>query len=437
MEPSLRRSTGLASEPVTEYLVESRDATIDLSSDGQRELAAVGQRLARGTTRFGEVDPESTASLVSCIPLGGTKCRVRVRNAVGVLAIPGARLEVAPKIPQQHLLYLLERANLVPAIDRAPTEVDLADALYPLIARWFVNAIERTLRDGLARDYRPKTDLLSSVRGRIHPLPTARRFYRGDLSVMVDYEEFDFDTSLNRILRHGATLVVASPALPKELRRRARRAVAQMEDAGPLRHLDLAATWDRRTAHYADALTLARQLISGEGRSLSGVGRRAWSFLIPTPKPLQEAITTLLRTRLRPLWVGPRKLPLAPSKHTLNPDVVFGSDQALADVKYKLADPDWERADLYEVVAFATGFGIDRAAVLGFARPGSKSPGDLQVGGVSVKYIPWVADPEVDPDESATNFSDAVAGWLGVAAAHSFDTPAPAATGVVGSGTAA
>jgi 5-methylcytosine-specific restriction endonuclease McrBC regulatory subunit McrC len=41
------------------------------------------------------------------------------------------------------------------------------------------------------------------------------------------------------------------------------------------------------------------------------------------------------------------------SKLTLNPDIRFWNDRAVADVKYKVGDGEWQREDLYQALAFA------------------------------------------------------------------------------------
>jgi hypothetical protein len=105
-------------------------------------------------------------------------------------------------------------------------------------------------------------------------------------------------------------------------------------------------------------------------------------------------------------------LKLTPTQLTLNPDLVFDDGSEVGDVKYKVNQPSWRRSDLYEVVAFATGFGAARAAIVGFGPSGSAEPPSLAVGAVAVRHFSWPSDPTVPPAEAAGVLCDALAGWL-------------------------
>lgn len=41
---------------------------------------------------------------------------------------------------------------------------------------------------------------------------------------------------------------------------------------------------------------------------------------------------------------------------SFTPDIVFGSGEIVADIKYKIIGADWTRSDLYQIVAFGTAF---------------------------------------------------------------------------------
>jgi 5-methylcytosine-specific restriction enzyme subunit McrC len=97
----------------------------------------------------------------------------------------------------------------------------------------------------------------------------------------------------------------------------------------------------------------------------------------------------------------------------LNPDLVFEGGMAIGDVKYKVAVADWGRSDLYQVVAFATGFQSDAACIVGFREsPAQQLPPPLQVGNVSVRYIAWSVDEGQSPAESGDALIAEVNAWL-------------------------
>jgi hypothetical protein len=96
------------------------------------------------------------------------------------------------------------------------------------------------------------------------------------------------------------------------------------------------------------------------------------------------------------------------------PDLVLIGGQIVADIKYKLLGEDWNRADLYQIIAFGTAFQSANAAVLGFRHASDgKRPRSLVVGPLAVRAICWPADPALSAESAATQFSDEVRSWLG------------------------
>jgi 5-methylcytosine-specific restriction enzyme subunit McrC len=120
----------------------------------------------------------------------------------------------------------------------------------------------------------------------------------------------------------------------------------------------------------------------------------------------------LLADRLGParVWKG-RQLP--GSTLTFNPDLVFDGGQAIGDVKYKLSRGGWDRADLYEIIAFAEAYRASQGLILRFRQPGVPALADLTVGAKTVHEVAWMADASVDPVDAANGVADDVAHWLG------------------------
>ena len=293
------RSTGpLSAEPRIETITESKWSAIALDSAEEALLESAGKVLARGTDRYGAEQPDAQASLVQVRRTDETSAEVRILDAVGLIATPTLQLNVRPKIPVGHLLHILQAANVVPRLASGEGVMEHIEDLAVLISHWFVTALERVLEEGLARDYRHHRDKLTAVRGRILPLDTARLFYRGRVAVVAEYEEYDFDTPLNRTMLHVARIVAAAPVFPQTLRRRALRASRRINGVGWLQRADATAEVDRRTIYYSDALSLARQIMAATGRTLAAGDRRSWTFLFRTPTPVEAGIRTLVAESL-------------------------------------------------------------------------------------------------------------------------------------------
>ena len=224
-------------------VTESQSAVLTLTDDEAKGLIRSGRRLASDSSWWGVTDDEEgperrQRSVIRCERDSGDRWRVRVSDAVGLVAVGDLLIEVQPKIPQAHLLYLMEKGGHIPRLgeDRARAGDDRS--LWDLVARWFLTEIERVLRRDLMRAYENHCDELKLIRGRVDPARTARSFYTGRIEFACEYDEFTIDNPLNRTLRAAARAVGGSPLLPWSERTRALGALARMEDVGPLRSGD-------------------------------------------------------------------------------------------------------------------------------------------------------------------------------------------------------
>jgi 5-methylcytosine-specific restriction endonuclease McrBC regulatory subunit McrC len=284
--------------------------------------------------------------------------------------------------------------------------------LFELIARWFLSSTEQLLRLGLIRDYELEHQEHPAVRGRLEPLKTATLYYSGRLAFDCEYEDFTYNTPLNRLIRAAAQAVMASPLLPQPIRARAMRVAARVEEADDLRPGDIRVDVDRRAAHYRDPVLLARTIIQSLGRTPLAGGHIGWAFLIRTPETVEEALRRLLAEALPRGLVHKTGLRLTGTALTFNPDLVFSAPSAVGDVKYKLSSGEWSRADLYQLVAFATGFRVGHALLVRFRDAAVPTCRDLTVGGVRASERTWPADPLIPAPTAAAQFVSGVRDWI-------------------------
>lgn len=405
-------------------LEESREDLLDLTPDQAADLRAVAKKLVStkqwwgdDTAADGATETTATRSPIRCLDAGNGRYRVTVYNAVGLIALRDLQLAIQPKIPQEHLLYLFAQSGEFPRLDTLPAHGASGAHLWDLLAYWYVTAAEKVLQAELIRDYHLVGEELPVIRGRTIPIAATAAVYRGRLSFACEFDDFSVDTPLNRTLKAAATLV-ASHTLYPDTRRRARTLVARMEDVGSFQFADLYTSLDRRTRHYADAFTLARHILSHQARLLAGGDTLAWTFLIPTPNLVEAALLRILHDHLAPLWsVEKRGRQLPNSTLTFNPDLVFSrsgnsTTAAIGDVKYKLATIDWNRADLYQLIAFATAFSAPTAALITFRNPQTAPLPPLQVGPIQVTELSWPADEAISPADAARLLTERTALWL-------------------------
>lgn len=400
-------------------LTESQESVLTLSPDQAEQLRAVASRL--GTAQSSnDLEDNGSGSVLTVRPVGGSRWSVRVNEAVGVIAIDGVTLLVRPKIPQAHLMYLLERGGYVPRLDRAPAALNDGGDLWRILCLWFLREAEALLRRGLARDYREKHESLSVVRGRIRPVQTVVQTLRGRPSFDCTFEEFDEDTPLNRIVLAAAKAVSGSTPLERSERRRGYAVAQAMLGVGALRHGDLRTTTTRATADYAGPLALARLILSATGPDFQIGEERAWSFLIRTPEVVEEGVRSVLNEHWRGSADSVRKasVRLPPTTLTLTPDLVFAPSGLVGDVKYRVGDGKWHRPHLYQATTFATALGSRAALVIAFATSHQEPAPRLYVGPVALSSIYWDARPGTPPAEAGLSLAEKVHSWvLGEAAA--------------------
>ena len=97
---------------------------------------------------------------------------------------------------------------------------------------------------------------------------------------------------------------------------------------------------------------------------------------------------------------------------TLTPDIVVEDGLAVADVKYKLAKNNWNKADFNQVVTFATGYRTKFGAMVDFRTPATAALQDVPVGDITVAQLTWPADTEIVPDQAASTLASSFSIWL-------------------------
>jgi hypothetical protein len=91
----------------------------------------------------------------------------------------------------------------------------------------------------------------------------------------------------------------------------------------------------------------------------------------------------------------------------------FADGAAVGDVKYRYLGRDWDRSTFNQAVTFATGFGADRCAVIGFTgRAADALPRPVKIGPVSAEAFSWAADQATDPEESLGLLVESCRRWL-------------------------
>jgi hypothetical protein len=398
--------------PISFELIESKEQVLALTEEAAMNLRRVGRELASKTEWWG-ADPETPSperTVIEAEPAGSGLWRIQVRDAVGVIVLRDVQLHIRPKIPAEHFLYLARRSDKLPRT-AGYEGTGSSGPLWELVTLWFLDAAEQLLRRGLIRDYAAVRETLGTIRGHVDVQSAAHRYYSGALLFDCSFDDHVEDNAPNRLMKAAAAYIAASP-LPDSIRRRARRILVRLDAVGDLSDFDKRWMPDRRTEYYRIPITLARHVLRTMGRSLSSGADIVWTFLIRTPELIEDGIRAVLEESLGVDVVTKTRIQLRGSSMTFNPDLRFWGSHAVADVKYKLTAGEWNRSDLYQVLAFAASLRCLRSAVINFTLvSGIPVLSPLTVGEHRVTTISWPAG-ERDPARAARLFTGSVEEWL-------------------------
>lgn len=400
----MTRHVSLRESEAVELVLDDRQATA---------LAVAGRRLASNKQWWGSSETTEERSVIHCSRIATNRWAVRVIDAVGIIAAGDLQIEVKPKIPVDHFLYLLNMSGWFPRLDHQQIRAAQGLSLWDMVARWFLSETELLLRRGLLRDYQEAREWLGTVRGRIHATSTACALASGRLEADCVFEEFDTDTALNRILKESTRLVSSSSTLTWSDRRRAVAITTTLASIGRLRPDDLGTVVDRHSRSYASSIALGKHIIAGQGRTIESGPDVAWTFLIRTPELIEEGVRQVLRRELigrREVVKQGRQIP--GSNLTFNPDLLFDGGMATGDVKYKWLGREWKRNDLYQAIAFAVAFETDLAALGGFRAAPLPEPRRVTIGDIEVREFEWIANSDISPEEAGRMLASSIDSWL-------------------------
>lgn len=337
---------------------------------------------------------------------------VRASDYVGVIAVDGITITIAPKIDLMHFLYIISRATGWDILrEKESRQLDLSSqphSFLEVVATWFLDQVARLIPKRLLSDYRRTEDFTAFVRGSVDPRRTTDAWLRGELLVYNSFDVFDVDTPQNRLLKEALRVTSLFPNLPAAVSRRARGLYSLLDDVGFYQPSDSRAPTDRRylSMGFAPALGLARRLISNRGYRSTQSDQYTQPFLLKTFELIETGIRTILATGFRDSHAIDKSTIFYQDQKKAAPDLVFTAKRtnarvATGDVKYKFADSwDSHRVDLYQATYFATAARVRAGCTIYFSeqplRPDiSEFPGDI-----SLRQLYWNCASNTSPRDS-------------------------------------
>jgi 5-methylcytosine-specific restriction enzyme subunit McrC len=322
---------------------------------------------------------------------------LRIHQYVGVVRTRGLQLEILPKLeglrePAQVRQSLLAMLAKTQDLEVRPSEIvrylEGSEPFVSALARLYCRRLLEAVRRGLRQEYVQHQDLLPHVRGKIQWHLQARLQATKRLDIACVFDERSEDTPLNRTLK--AALLAAGRMLESTRTARTvtelRHAMSGVSADCPPADQRARLRTDRMNRHLEPLLVLARLLLGSRnpdlGRSADG-HRDTYALAWDMNTLFEEYVGRLAQESLRPhgfeviLQEGAstylaQEVTRRRNAFLLKPDILVRQGRTpwlVADTKWKHLDSRQaslgvSEGDVYQVLAYAHRFEIDRAVLL-------------------------------------------------------------------------
>jgi len=383
---------------------------LDLTENGPPETVALDDAGGLAIASTGFVDARH---------LPGTRLwELRPLSKVGGVAVGDVEVHVAPKVPIDRVVFLLEYS--LGSVGWLPDVVDLqvAPDLLTAIVEVFERVAARALQQGVLQGYRTVEETLPVVRGRVLHGEQLRRHFGLALPVEVRWDDFTVDTPENRLLRAAAGVARRLPAIPAGLRRRLARLDLLLDGVTRVTPGTALEEWrpSRLNARLVPALRLAEVILAAGSFETAGTGLAVSGFVVDMAKVFEDFVCTTLGAALVARGGGsvetqdPWALDVAGAVG-MKPDLVWYADDdgaplpgrrtagrpaAVVDAKYKAEKPSgFPNADVYQMLAYCTRLGLP-VGWLVYAK-GNEAGATHEVVGAGIEVRARVLDLALPP----------------------------------------
>jgi 5-methylcytosine-specific restriction enzyme subunit McrC len=356
------------------------------SSVDDLELTAAQVEILANTDRF-VLRPQPAAS---------HRWRLSATSYVGVARIGELQLKVVPKVGVYRLLELLCASLDRISWDEQEVAIGESDDLLRIVAESFARRTEQVVRRGVLQGYRSVEESMFGLRGRIDMGRQLSRRWGLPLPVEVTYDDYTIDVLENQLLLGAALVLLRMGDLPTRVASRLRRLEVQLDGVRPTPPTPSPpqVAWMRLNERYRPAITLARLILQSSSLDIEGnPSSSSDAFLVDMNKVFEDAVGLGFQKALEE---NNFRVFLQYADHLdhhrrveIRPDIVVrdasGSVVAVADIKYKRPSTDrLLSGDVYQAVAYATRYGLDRVALI-FAEPPPVP--ELHVGDITVHLL--------------------------------------------------
>ena len=303
--------------------------------------------------------------------------RLTPTGHVGTIVAPHSRLVIRPKVPVENLFHLLDPTAPLPTVADSAAVEPGTEALDFLAGRLAWLLAERAAA-GLHRAYAERAEQGPFLQGRLD-VPAQLRDPNGRTDrIHSRYEEFSVDVPCNQVPRATAELVLRSPLAADWVRAALRRSLQAFAGVSsvPLGPESFqAAQTDRLTESYRPLLDLCRLLADSLAPQELAGSVPCPAFLLDMERVFERYVTAgvvrafqdrpVCTVAVQPLHLANEPVSGAPNI-PMRPDLLveWGGRRLVADAKWKRLTRSLVTPDVYQVLAYATALGTERAVLV-------------------------------------------------------------------------
>jgi 5-methylcytosine-specific restriction enzyme subunit McrC len=322
------------------------------------------------------------------------KWQLKSQGRVGNIPItPQFHIVIKPKVPIANLFGMLEYAyELKISFPKGQIECVSLEQVYERLANILALKILEHCRKGLYRDYLPKIEKLSYIRGRIDVREAVQKPW--DVKLKCHYNEQTGDIEDNQILAWTLFIIGRSGLCRESVSSRVRKAFHALQGFVTLTSFKPEAcidrTYDRLNQDYQLLHALCRFFLDNTGPSHEMGDREMLPFLINMASLYEQFVAEWLKANTPKGFFVKKKHTVTHDQNysdridLLLCDIETGKVQYVLDTKYKAPDRA-DSGDRHQIVAYANAVNCKNAILI--YPEHLKQPLDIKNGDLRVRSL--------------------------------------------------
>jgi 5-methylcytosine-specific restriction enzyme subunit McrC len=297
------------------------------------------------------------------------------RQSIGVIALDGLRLRIAPKVPLTNLFTMLTYAYDLPLFRDEAAPLAVGDDLFEFLVEIFVRQVDGLARQGIQRGYVDVEENAPTLRGRLLLGEHLRRNVVQPAQFAQRFNDFTADRLENRILKAALWRLNGVVYGNPDLRRRVRRALSAFAEVSLVAVRPEASeqiVYNRLNARYRTPINLAQLFL--RHLSLEGHAGRApfMAYLLPMAEVFERFVARYLAGHFaahphisvraqESIWLDEAR------REQGRLDILLrwaGRPVLILDTKYKTFDSAPSEADRNQMFMYGHALGVSRALLV-------------------------------------------------------------------------